>query len=501
MFKNISSGWLNLVVSVLAAYLLLKFNLRFLGEEQYGVWVVITSLTGYLTLLQFGVPMASVLHLTRAVEADDADAVSRVVTSCAGLYLGFGLLSGLAGLVLLVVFRVGFPVPAGLQGPATVAFLLALLNVALGFVALLPSAVLNAYHEFVLKNVVLLVLVLVRTALNVALVLWRPSLETFAAVLTGGTVVEMLTLWGVTFRRHREVRLRPSLFSASAVRGMLGFSVFVLLLNVGAQLSFQTDPIVISHFLGFEQVACFSAANGLILYLMQFIIGIAAVVMPTATKLQAQGREDELRAVFLKWSKVSLGLTCCAGLFFLVFGPAFLANWLGEHFREPGGRVLRILTLSYLVFLPVRGVALPALMGLGKVGRPTVAFFAAGVANAVLSVALAPWLGLDGVAWGTTLPNIVLAFVLLRLACAELGTPVTVYLKEMLPRAAGGFAVALLVLWLGQRYFQPESFPALVAAGVATVAVTGAVWWGFVLHNDAHLPVPTLGRLLRRAAR
>ena len=62
-----------------------------------------------------------------------------------------------------------------------------------------------------------------------------------------------------------------------------------------------------------------------------------------------------------------------------MFGPAFLANWLGVTFREPGGRVLRILTLSYLVFLPVRGVALPALMGVGKAGWPTIAFFAAGL--------------------------------------------------------------------------------------------------------------------------
>jgi O-antigen/teichoic acid export membrane protein len=501
MLKNISSGWLLLVVSVLLAYLLLKFNLHFLGEEQYGVWLVITSLTGYLALLQLGVPMASVLHLTRAVESDDADAVGRLVTSCAGLYVGFGLLSALAGLALLLVFRAGFPVPAALQGPATVAFLLALANVGFGFITQLPLAILNAYHEFVLKNLASLVCLLIRGGANVAVVLWRPSLEMLAAVLAGGTVLEMLVMWAVIFRRHSEVRLRPSLFSASVIRGVLGFSVFVLLLNVGSQLSFQTDPVVISHFLGFEQVAYFSAANGLILYLMQFIISIAAVVMPTATKLQAQGRPDELREVFLKWSKVSLGLTCCAGLFFLVFGPAFLANWLGEHFREPGGRVLRILTLSYLIFLPVRGVALPALMGLGKVVWPTVAFFAAGVANAVLSVALAPWLGLDGVAWGTTIPNVVLAFVLLRMACAELGTPVTSYLKEMLPRAAVGFAAALLVLWLGQQYFQPESFPALAAAGLATGAVCGAVWVGFVLHHDAHVPVPPLGWLLRRVAR
>ena len=44
--------------------------------------------------------------------------------------------------------------------------------------------------------------------------------------------------------------------------------------------------------------------------------------------------------------------------------------------------------LSALVFLPVRGVALPILMGLGKPGVPTIGFLTAGVLNLVFAFEL-----------------------------------------------------------------------------------------------------------------
>src|SRR5205814_1431989 len=81
------------------------------------------------------------------------------------------------------------------------------------------------------------------------------------------------------------------------------------------------------------------------------------------------------------------------------------AWWIDPRYERPAGQVLQILMVSYLVFLPVRGVALPILMGLGKPGVPTIGFLIAGLVNLGLSVALAGPLGLAGVALGTAIPN------------------------------------------------------------------------------------------------
>src|SRR5258708_40275717 len=103
---------------------------------------------------------------------------------------------------------------------------------------------------------------------------------------------------------------------------------------------------------------------------MDFRIATAAVVLPMTTKLHTEGRRDEVTAMFLKWSKISLSLTLMAGLFLIVLGPRFIGWWIAPGYEKPSGMVLEILMISSLGFLPVRGGPLPILMGLGKAPTP-----------------------------------------------------------------------------------------------------------------------------------
>jgi O-antigen/teichoic acid export membrane protein len=499
MLKKIGSNWLLLLVTILATYFLIRFNLSHLGNAQYGLWLLICSITAYLSLLQLGVPMASVRHLSKAIGEGDRDAVNRLVASCAGLYLGLGTVSALVGLPLLIFYEHAYDIPQEFQVQARWAFLLALVNIGLGFIAQLPNAIMNSYQDFVRANIVSTCMVLLRAAMNVALILYYPSLVVLAAVQVLVTVLEMTVYWTMILILRREVQLRLSLFSTAVVRQVMGFSIYVLILSMGAQLSFQTDAIVIGMFLDPSQITAFAVGNSLILYLMQFIVGIASVMMPTATNLQAQGKMEELRATYFKWSKIAVALSWCGALYLIVFGPDFLANWLGDHYEASSGRVLRILMLSYLVFLPLRGVGLPVLMGLGKAARPTIAFLVAGVLNLVLSVALVRPLGLDGVAWGTTIPNILLAGALLYFTCHALEIPLRVYLTNTLPKATIGFVMTFFLLAALRWVWEPKNFVELAAAGVATVAVFGLTWLLFVFRNDPHVPLPRFARLLTRS--
>src|SRR6185436_8603456 len=117
-------------------------------------------------------------------------------------------------------------------------------------------------------------------------------------------------------------------------------------------------------------------------------------------------RVDELREMFLKWSKAALSVTIAAGLFLIVLGPRFIGWWISAEYEGPSGAVLQVLMASCFVFLPARGVALPVLMGLGKPRIPTIAFLAAGLLNLIMSALLARPFGLVGVAVGTAIPNV-----------------------------------------------------------------------------------------------
>jgi O-antigen/teichoic acid export membrane protein len=270
---------------------------------------------------------------------------------------------------------------------------------------------------------------------------------------------------------------------------------------VGALLAFRIDAVFIGAFLPAEAATQFDVGNKFFEPLTSLVVAVSAVILPHATKLHVAGAAHELRADFLKWSKVCLSLVLLVGLYLLVLGPAFLGAWIGERFVEPSGRVLQVLMLSFLVWLPVRGVAIAVLFGLGKPRAAALAFLWMGAVNLVVSVALARPLGILGVALGTAIPNVVFAGYVLHLACREVGVRVPEWIGHVVLRAAVGALGPLGFLLAIEHAFRPRTMPALLAAGAGMVVVFAMAWVLFVYRGDPHLDARGLLARLRPSRR
>ena len=495
MLRNVGSTWVLTLAGIAATYVLTPFIINTLGTEGYGTWTLITSITGYISLLALGVPMACVRYLAQHVAERNEREIARTIGSCAVLYLVIGAVALVAGGSLVLFFRT-YEIPAVLADEASLAFAVMVLQVSLGFIGLLPEGILFAHHDFVARNAVRLAGVVLRFALTIGLLAVTHSLLILAAIQLFCLLFDFTVSLALIRRRYPTVRIDLSKFDTAVVRRVLSFSVYVLLLTAGARLAFETDALVIGWVFGVGAIPFYAVANSLVIYLMEFVLAIAAVVSPMATKLNTEGRTDELRQMFLTWSKIALSLSIAAAVFLGVIGPRFIGWWIDPSFEGPSGRVLQILVVSCLLFLPARGVALPIMVGLGKPQIPTVAFLAAGMLNVLMSVALARPFGLTGVAVGTAVPNVLFAILVLALTCRELRVPFRSYFEYVVPRATlGALPMFALVLWF-RIGLDVQTMPGMIAAGCAMLVLFGVTWVFFVYRDDPYVDLrPHLGRL------
>jgi O-antigen/teichoic acid export membrane protein len=484
MLRNVGSNWVMTLATILATSVLTPFVIHRLGHDGYGTWTLITAITGYMNLIALGVPMASVRYLAQHVAEHDVRRTNATIGTCVGLYLAIGAAALACGAVSVVWFSRVYDVPAGWSAQAHVALALMVVQVAAGFIGLLPEGIMFAHQDFVLRNLVRIGGVLLRLMLTFGLLALDASLVLLALVQILCLAADIAASLLLIRRRYPGIRVRLGDCQWAVVRRIVGFSLYVLLLSAGGRLSFETDALVIGAFLSVGAIPFYAVANSLVVYLMDFVIAIAAVVSPMTTKLKAEGRVDELEGMFLTWSKVALSISIAAGVFLIVLGPRFIGWWIEPSFEGPAGEVLQILMMSCFVFLPVRGVALPVLFGLGKPRVPACAFVAAGVLNLALSIVLARPLGLAGVALGTAIPNVLFALVVLVAACRELGVAVTTYLRYVVPRAGlGAMPLVVLLLWF-KLGVQVQGLGGLAAAGLAMVLLFGAIWVLFVYRDD-----------------
>jgi O-antigen/teichoic acid export membrane protein len=518
MLRNIGSNWALALIQIAVLMQLTPIQVHILGESVNGTWLAIASATSYLGLLILGVPMASVRFIAGHVARKEVDETNRAISTCLGLCLGLGVVALVVGSALSLVFEhfvLHRPEWASL-GPARlaearIALGISVLQVSAGFVAQLPFGILDAHDHFVARNGVKIAGLILRLVLIVGALRFFPSLVVLALIQVAVMALEFGVSMLVIRRSWPHLRFRLKGFDPTRLRAILGFSLFAMLLNMGIQLSFQSDQLVIGMFMSPDDGTFFDVGNKFFPALMGLVIGIGMVMMPMATKLQVKGELGELRAVFLKWSKVAYSLALLVGVYLLVLGPEFLAWWMGPSYAMSSGRVTRVIMFSFLFFLPVRGVASPMLMGLGKPAWPSLAFLAMGAINLAFSLALVKPLGIFGVAVGTAIPCVLFAVGVLWLACREVSITLTDYASYVMLRPTLGVIPPILFLYALKRgmhvfhIFAPrwEEFFPLFLSGVGMVGLFLFMWVFFVYRNDPYFDLfarvePFIPRVFRR---
>ncbi len=486
MLRNIGSNWLITIANILVMFVVTRYVIQTLGDVQYGVWLIIAALVSYLELVRGGLPAASVRYIAEGVGANDPERVQATVSSALWLYGVLSVAAFAVGCGLFVFFDGAYDVTERWPGEATVAFFLVMTNLSFGFVKHLPYAVLEAHDDFVTRNYIRFVGLVLRLVGTFGLLAWQPSIVMLGVTLVLVTFFELVAATRVVTRRYG-VRVTLSQRSREVISGLFRYGTYVLLLAVGYRLAFKSDALVIGNW-HVADVAVYSVANSLLLYLIEFMNAVGVVVMPRSTRLREQGAEEELRTLLMTSSKTAISVALLIGGYLLVMGPEFISWWLTDPaFGVRAADALRILTVSFLLFLPVSGAALPMLMGVGNVAVPAAAYLVMGVVNLMISIALVPEYGIAGAAIGTAVPNAVFALAMIGWVLRETGQPAWAYLRYVFAGTAVPAALPIGLLAMAHFGLGWRGFTGLLVGGALYTALFGALWLGVVLRNDPYM--------------
>jgi len=473
---------------------LMQHDERGVGGGAYGVYLGIVSLIGFIDLLALGVPMATVKHVAEGVATNDVERTNRAFSTSLGITALMGAMALIVSAALYLPFThrladliVDDGSLLGIGADARVTFMIIAVHGSLAFAMRLPYALFDAHHEFTAKNLIAAAGLVLRVVLVIGLLAWKPTIVMLGVTVAACTLFEFIACMVVIRRKYPEIKPSLAGFDRSAARGIFNFSVFATLVSVGSMLAFRMDAVVIGATLGAQDVTAYG--NGSVFFepLIGLMIGIGAVVMPTATKLAAQGRRTELVPIIERWMRIGFSIQLLICGYLIAFGPEFLGRWIAPEYEGWSGPITQVLAASFIIFLPVRAVGLSALLGLGQARKPAIGLVVMGVCNLAISVALAKPLGVFGVALGTAIPNVVYAVWLMRELCKELEIPLGRTTLELFARIPVGILPPVIVALLLKPYIDNNSWILILGAGVLWSLVFGLTWGLYVYRGDPHL--------------
>ncbi len=447
--KNVSTRYLAILADMAIGLALLPFNLAYLGQSEYGLWVLLGSVTMHFSAFEMGTN-ALVKFMAQYRAMNNARAINEIASTVFVTFAGVGLLA--YGLIAGLAFNLEhlFELTAAQASVGQWILLIIGLHVMLNFPFGVYGAVTGGFQRYDINNMVAIVTSVIAAAVNVAIVLAGYGIIHLVAATTLVRVAAYLTYRLNAYRVFPELRISPGLFRKSRLKEVMGFSAYMTVIDWANRLNYQIDEVIIGAFLGPAAVAVWAPAERIVSGVQRLTNQVNGVLFPLIVDSDTTNQQKRLQQILLEGTRLSLAMVVpIAAAIFVLAGPLIYA-WLGSGAAAVAGAIPILQILAIAVAIRVGDATSTTLLkGAGSHKLVAGANLAAGIVNVVLSSLLIGPYGLIGVAYGTLIPiGCVAVFVLFPAACRRVNLPVGRAFMHAVVPAVWPAAVAGMVLFL-----------------------------------------------------
>ena len=495
---------LGYVLAIVVSFVQAPFLIHRLGEERYGIWTLIGTVTGYYGLLDFGTRAAVGLLVARARARGEDLEVAELTASAFWFLVGVGLVVMIIGSVVLWLFPNMFGIAPVWRDESRTALAITLVLVVLTLPLDVWAAIVNGARRGDILTGTDTMVRLLTFALILTLFRRGARLDHLAAI----QVVGKLIVWGITYFSARRLepawRLHPGFWRGSRLREIMRYSFQTFIINVAGTIVEKLDSVVIAVVLGARMVTFYYIGQSLVLYMVQGVSSITLAFTPFFADLHA--KEDASRARHLYFAGTRLA-SIVAGVLaggVIAFGSPFLVRWMGDWVTAGPwyNRSDTVLFIVLAAMIPrlIHSASHQYIFGSNRQAFLSRITVIEAVANLVLSLLLSKPFGLAGVAIGTALPSLVAqGWVLPHYVARWMETtPWRLFVHAQLRGLLGGVIVMAAGLFV--RSFVPvDTWRSFFAGVFLTLAIAApALWIVALAPDDRAMARGIAGRLLPR---
>jgi len=352
------------IVPLLVTFVTLPVYLRTIGEERYGVLVILLTLLGYFGLFDLGLGRA-VTNRIAAFRSHTAAEREEVFWTALLMNLALGSVGALAlwgaGTVVLE-YVVEAPGALAAEVQAALPWMV------LAFPVLLASSVMSGAlmgrEEFLAQNAVqigagiLIQVVPLMVALTVG-----PELPALVVAVIGVRVLSVAALFGLCVRQL-PVGLKPR-WARAQVRPLFGFGGWVTVTSVVGPLLSTLDRVIIGAVAGAKAVTYYTVPYSIASRITIIPGSLSSALFPRFSSLGAK-EGDALLDTAVRSLVVVVTPLVVGGL--LIMKP-FLTWWVGTEFAAKAAPVGEILViglwancLAYIPYSMIQGRGRPDLV-------------------------------------------------------------------------------------------------------------------------------------------
>jgi O-antigen/teichoic acid export membrane protein len=322
------------VVGLLANLISIPIAVRYLGPVQFGIWATISTSLMLLFVLDFGIANTLTNYISEAYAREDKGLASSYASSAFWLMVMVATVLGLVGWMAwpYVNWNYVFHVDASAHCDVSTAVAVGYVVFLVAMPAGLAAKLLGGYQELRIANLFaagggvgsLIAIVLV-VRLHGGLPLMVGASYGAMALANG---ICLLWIW----LYHKPwLTPWPSHVSFAVSRRLLGSGSGFFLLQIAGLIVFNSDNMVITHFLGPAEVTPYNVTWRLVSYASALQTFMLPALWPAYAEAFVRGDLAWIRKTFRRAMVFTMGASGSCCIVFLCCGQFLIRLWAGPH--------------------------------------------------------------------------------------------------------------------------------------------------------------------------
>ena len=408
-------SYLSIILSTVVQLVYTPLLIRMLGQSEYGLYSLVSSVIGYLTVLDLGFGNAIVVFTAKYRANKEYEKEKKLHGMFLVIFCIIGLIAGLLGLLLYfnVPLLFGKTMTDIELHKAKIMMLILSFNLAVTFPFCIYSSIITAYEKFTFQKVMSILNTLLKPVLMIPLLFLGYKSITMTVVITIVNIIVLLSNYFYC-KKKLGVNIKFMGFDKKLFKTIFSYSFFIFLGVIVDKVNWSLDQFVLGAVSGTIAVSLYSVASQINTLFVNLSCAMSGVLLPKMSKMIAENvSNEEITNEFIKVGRIQYLIIFLMASGFTLFGKEFIMAWAGKDFA----------TSYYIAVILILPLCVPLIQNLGisimqaknmhKFRSILLALIA--IANIFISIPLAKAYGGIGSAIGTSLSLIIGNIIILNI--------------------------------------------------------------------------------------
>lgn len=386
------------VLSLASSMLLVPIVLNYLGVEEYGIWITLTTIIAWFSFFDIGLGNGLRNKYAEAKAKENLHDIKLYVSTTFFLLAGISIVIFFLFMVV-AIFTNWSVVLAAQEDLASQLKILAIFiaaTLSFRFIVNIISVILTADQEPSITAIINLFSNLL--SLSVVYLISKilpPNLVILGICLSLCQIIPLSVAFFYYFNtRYKEIFPKWRNFSVKHIRSILSLGIRFFLIQITALILFQTNNIIIAHTCGLADVTEFNISYKYMSILHIFFMTILTPLWSASTDAYFKGDITWLKNSIHKLNLIWI-LTLIGGILLVMTSSFLYKIWLKGTLNP--NLILLSLLLFYFACLMRSNIYRSFMNGVGKIGMQFYITLLQSILHIPIAIYMGNFLGINGV--------------------------------------------------------------------------------------------------------